>query len=111
MLRRIGASGLGSFLAVLKKFGDLASLGLLSFPRPGVTLALDFPNRGEATLRLLEDLDSITRAAGGAVYPAKDARMSAPSFQQYFPRWQQLRPFIDPKFSSSFWRRVSASTI
>ena len=26
------------------------------------------------------------------------------------PRWQQLRPFMDPKFSSSFWRRVSAST-
>jgi FAD/FMN-containing dehydrogenase len=110
MLRRIAGSGLGSFLAVLKRFGDIPSLGLLSFPRPGVTLALDFPNRGEATLRLLEDLDSITRAAGGAVYPAKDARMSARSFQQYFPRWQQLRPFIDPKFSSSFWRRVITST-
>jgi FAD/FMN-containing dehydrogenase len=110
MLRRIAISGLGSFLAVLKKFGDLPSLGLLSFPRPGVTLALDFPNRGESTLRLLEELDSITREAGGAVYPAKDARMSALSFQQYFPRWQQLRPFMDPKFSSSFWRRVSAST-
>jgi FAD/FMN-containing dehydrogenase len=110
MLRRIAASGLGSFLAVLKKFGDLPSLGLLSFPRPGATLALDFPNRGAATLRLLETLDSITRAAGGAVYPAKDARMSALSFQQYFPRWQQLLPFMDPKFSSSFWRRVSTST-
>jgi FAD/FMN-containing dehydrogenase len=110
MLRRIAGSGLASFLAVLKKFGDIPSLGLLSFPRPGVTLALDFPNRGEETLRLLEDLDSITRAAGGAVYPAKDARMSALSFQQYFPHWQQLRPFVDPKFSSSFWRRVTTST-
>jgi FAD/FMN-containing dehydrogenase len=110
MLRQIAGSGLGSFLTVLKRFGATPSLGLLSFPRPGVTLALDFPNRGEPTLRLLEDLDSITRAAGGAVYPAKDARMSALSFQQYFPRWQQLRPFIDPKFSSSFWRRVTAST-
>jgi hypothetical protein len=70
-------------------------------------LALDFPNRGAGTLRLLENLDAVTRAAGGAVYPAKDARMSARSFQQYFPRWQQLQPFIDPKFSSSFWRRVS----
>lgn len=110
MLQRIAGSGLGSFLAVLKRFGDIPSLGLLSFPRPGVTLALDFPNRGEATLRLLEELDSITRAAGGAVYPAKDARMSALSFQQYFPRWRQLRAFIDPKFSSSFWRRVITST-
>jgi FAD/FMN-containing dehydrogenase len=111
MLGRIATSRLGSFLVVLKLFGDMPSLGLLSFPRPGVTLALDFPNRGEATLRLLEELDAITRAAGGAVYPAKDARMSAQSFQQYFPRWQQLRPFIDPKFSSSFWRRVTGNTI
>jgi FAD/FMN-containing dehydrogenase len=110
MLRRVAGSGLGSFLAVLKRFGDMPSLGLLSFPRPGTTLALDFPNRGETTLRLLEDLDTITRAAGGAVYPAKDARMSALSFQHFFPQWQQLRPFIDPNFSSSFWRRVIAST-
>ena len=110
MLQRIARSGLGSFLAVLKKFGDMPSLGLLSFPRSGVTLALDFPNAGTATLRLLEDLDAITRAVGGAVYPAKDARMSAESFQRYFPGWQQLHRFIDPKFSSSFWRRVTGST-
>jgi FAD/FMN-containing dehydrogenase len=110
MLRLIARSRQGSFLAVLKQFGDLPSLGLLSFPRPGVTLALDFPNRGESTLQLLESLDAITRQAGGAVYPAKDARMSARSFQQYFPAWQQLQGYIDPKFSSSFWRRVARST-
>ena len=110
MLRRIAASRMGSFLVVLKEFGELPSLGLLSFPRPGATLALDFPNRGAPTLRLLEDLDAITRATGGAVYPAKDARMSGESFQRYFPRWQQLRQFIDPQFSSSFWRRVTGST-
>ncbi len=107
LLHQIAASGLGSFLVVLKQFGDRPSLGLLSFPRAGATLALDFPNRGARTLRLLEDLDAITRSAGGAVYPAKDARMSALSFQRYFPQWQQLQPFIDPKFSSSFWRRVT----
>lgn len=108
MLRRIALSGLGSFLAVLKQFGDRPSLGMLSFPRVGVTLALDFPNNGATTLRLLENLDAITREAGGAVYAAKDARMSAQSFQRYFPRWRQFAPYIDPRFSSSFWRRVSA---
>jgi hypothetical protein len=73
-------------------------------------LALDFPNRGPPTLQLLEMLDTITRAAGGAVYPAKDARMSARSFQQYFPAWKQFEDYIDPKFSSSFWRRVTRSS-
>ena len=72
-------------------------------------MAFDFPNLGETTLQLLESLDGITRAAGGAVYPAKDARMSARSFQQYFPAWRQLESYVDPKFSSSLWRRVTRS--
>jgi len=109
MLRAIATSGQGSFLTVLKKFGDRPSLGMLSFARPGVTLALDFPNRGAATLRLLDALDTMTRDAGGAVYPAKDARMAPAAFQQYFPAWQQFARYIDPGFSSSFWRRVTGS--
>jgi FAD/FMN-containing dehydrogenase len=107
ILGRIAAAGTGSFLAVLKVFGELPSPGLLSFPRPGATLALDFPNQGQQTLELLDRLDAITMAAGGALYPAKDARMSADTFRRSFPCWQQLEPFIDPRFSSSFWRRVS----
>jgi len=107
MLQRIARAQQGSFLSVLKKFGAMPSLGMMSFPRPGVTLALDFPNRGADTLRLLESLDEITRQVGGAVYPAKDARMSADSFRQYFPAWQEFRRFVDPHFSSSFWRRVT----
>jgi FAD/FMN-containing dehydrogenase len=107
LLRRIAKSGMGSFLVVLKRFGSMQSAGMMSFPRQGVTLALDFPNRGQKTLTLLDSLDEITRMAGGAVYPAKDARMSAMSFQQYFPAWREFRRFIDPRFSSSFWRRVA----
>lgn len=107
MIGAIARSGSGSFLAVLKMFGERPSLGMLSFPRPGATLALDFPNQGETTLRLLERLDQVTCAAGGAVYPAKDARMSATAFQQYFPRWHAFSAYVDPRFSSSFWRRVT----
>jgi FAD/FMN-containing dehydrogenase len=106
ILARIAASGQGSILAVLKRFGDKTSGGLLSFPRPGITLALDFPNRGQPTLDLLERLDEVTRQAGGAVYPAKDARMSGDSFRCYFPQWEEFSRYIDPRFSSSFWRRV-----
>jgi FAD/FMN-containing dehydrogenase len=106
IITRIRRSGEGSFLTVLKKFGDIQSPGMLSFPRPGLTLALDFAYGGKKTLRLLDDLDRIVRESGGAVYPAKDARMSAESFQAFFPRWQEFAQYVDPHFSSSFWRRV-----
>jgi FAD/FMN-containing dehydrogenase len=109
ILARIRHSGEGSFLTVLKKFGDVQSPGMLSFPRPGLTLALDFAFSGQKTLQLLEDLDKIIRQSGGAVYPAKDARMSAESFQAFFPRWREFAQYVDPHFSSSFWRRVSFS--
>jgi hypothetical protein len=72
-----------------------------------MTMTFDFANRGTATLRLMDDLDALVAAAGGAVYPAKDARMSAASFQRFFPRWRELERQRDPKFSSSFWRRVT----
>ena len=107
ILGRIGKSGAGSFLAVLKTFSDFKSPGMLSFPRPGVTLALDFPFHGQKTLDLLEQLDEVVRQSNGAVYPAKDARMSPESFQQFYPNWREFAQYIDPKFSSSFWRRVT----
>lgn len=107
ILSRVARSGAGSFLAVVKVFGSLPSPGLLSFPRPGVTLALDFPNRGERTMTLLAALDEVVDQAAGAIYPAKDARMAAASFRRYFPRWQELEAYRDPGISSSFWRRVT----
>lgn len=106
VLERIAHSGTGSFLAVLKIFGTMPAVGWLSFPRSGVTLALDFPNQGAATFKLLESLDVVVEAAGGAVYPAKDARMSGARFRRFFPQWQRFSAYIDPRFSSSFWRRV-----
>jgi FAD/FMN-containing dehydrogenase len=100
---------INSSFGVIKVFGDRASPGLISFPRPGVTLALDFHNNGQKTLRLLERFDQIVSSAGGAVNPSKDARMSADSFKQYFPNWEILEEFRDAKFSSSFWRRVTGT--
>jgi FAD/FMN-containing dehydrogenase len=98
--------GQGSFLTVLKTFAALPSPGLLSFPRPGWTLALDFPGRGARTLELLEKLDTVVRAQGGRVYPAKDARMSADTFRAGFPEWKAFSAHVDARFSSGFWRRV-----
>ncbi|GHC75459.1 FAD-binding oxidoreductase [Limoniibacter endophyticus] len=100
------AAGQGSFLTVLKRFGTAGSPGIISFPRPGYTLTLDFPNRGAATLALLERLDAITMEAGGAVNPYKDARMSAAVFKASFPRWQELEVWRDARFVSDFWKRT-----
>lgn len=107
IIARVARAGEGSFLSVLKVFGDHPAPGLLSFPRAGVTLALDFPDHGRRTLKLLESLDEITLAAGGAVYPAKDARMSRDVFQRGFPQWRRLELYRDPAFTSDFWRRVT----
>jgi len=108
MMAAIAESGQGSFLAVLNEFGDIPSPGMLSFPRPGATLALDFPNAGLPTTELLDRLEAICLATGGALYPAKDARMSGKAFRSSFRMLDQFIPFIDPQFSSSFWRRVNA---
>ncbi|TQI73812.1 FAD/FMN-containing dehydrogenase [Bosea sp. AK1] len=108
MLRQTLAAGEASFLTVLKLFGDKPSPGLMSFPMPGATLTLDFPNRGERTEQLLSRLDGLAIAAGGRVNPYKDARMSPATFAASFPRWRDFAALIDPGFSSDFWRRVTA---
>ncbi len=106
LLRRSREAGHCSFLTVLKKFGAVASPGILSFPRAGYTLTMDFANRGGATAALLAELDAITIAAGGAVNPYKDARMSAATFRSSFPRWEELEANRDPGFMSDFWKRT-----
>jgi FAD/FMN-containing dehydrogenase len=107
LLQQIGQSGMGSFLAVLKLCGTSISPGRLSFPQSGVSLALDFPNRGEHLYRLFSRLDTIVREAGGRIYPAKDGRMPSELFRTGYPQWKAFTQFIDPRFSSNFWRRVT----
>ena len=108
ILQRVARAGAGSFLSVLKTFGDLPSPGMLSFPRQGLTLTLDFANRGAQTTALLALLEREVRDAGGALYPAKDALMSREMFLASYPRLDEFTPHLDPAFSSSFWRRVNA---
>jgi hypothetical protein len=97
----------GSFLTVMKVMGDHEPCGLLSFSGPGITIALDFPY-STRLLEKLPQLDEIVAEAGGRIYPAKDARMSGRNFRRFYPHWEKLLPYIDPRFSSSFWRRVMA---
>jgi FAD/FMN-containing dehydrogenase len=108
LLRTIADSGMGSFLAVLKRCGDAISPGLLSFPRPGSTLALDFPQSAELETRLFPRLDAIVREAGGRLYAAKDAHMGGNDFRRGYPMWEKLEAARDPAICSRFWKRVAA---
>lgn len=109
MLKRIARSGTGSFLAVLKTFSNRQSTGMLSFPMPGVTLALDFPNRGQSTLQLLAALDAIVRECRGRLYMAKDARMPVDLFESGYPRLKEFLSLRDPGISSAMSRRLIGS--
>jgi FAD/FMN-containing dehydrogenase len=107
-LEAISGSGRASFLAVLKKFG--AQEGMLSFPMPGYTLALDFPVTN-GLLEFLDRLDEMVRRRGGRVYLAKDARMRPETFRAMYPKfeeWRAAKAKADPNnhFSSTLSRRL-----
>jgi len=109
VLERVSASGRGSFLGVLKRFGD-ANAGLLSFPFPGYTLALDLPV-SDGLVTFLSGLDEVVLRHGGRLYLAKDAVTAADSFAAMYPRLDEFRAVkarLDPKnrLSSSQARRV-----
>ncbi len=109
ILRAMERADLPMYLAVLKRFGSIASPGWLSFPQPGWTLAMDIPiRRGTEPADLREHLDPIVVAQGGRLYPAKDAAMSAATFQRTYPAWTRMAEIKDPAITSAFWQRVTS---
>ena len=110
ILEVITGSSMASFLAVIKEFGD-RDHGGLSFPQPGVTLALDFPNYGEPLFEMLDRLDDLVVEAGGRIYLGKDARLGKQDFRKMYPEWQEwkaVRDEWDPDgvFQSDLGRRL-----
>lgn len=99
-----------SYLGVLKRFGEQGS-GLLSFPCPGYTLALDIPITDKKLFSVLDWLDDIVLKYSGRVYLAKDCRLSAQKFNLMYPRfaeWLEMKKEVDPlnRFSSDLARRL-----
>lgn len=111
MVEQISRVQAPSFVSVLKRFGA-GSPGYLSFPAPGWTLALDFPTGTPQLARLLTWLDEQVLGAGGRIYLAKDARMSARDAARMYPRLEEFRKVraeVDPHgvFVSDQSRRLA----
>jgi FAD/FMN-containing dehydrogenase len=108
ILDRFARSGRGSFLAVLKRLGHGA--GLMSFPFPGYTLALDLPATPDV-FPLLDEIDRTVVEAGGRLYLAKDARQSRSTFEAGYPHLQAFRELrratdADTRFTSRLSTRL-----
>lgn len=109
ILETIMSAGELPFLNVLKRFGK-ESGGVLSFPREGYTLAIDFPIRRD-TVALLRRLDAMVLEAGGRTYLGKDSYLEAAVFRAMYPaidRWLAIKAKYDPQgvFTSDLGRRV-----
>lgn len=94
LLEEIVKTGDASFLAVLKRTGE-ADSGLLSFCRPGITLALDLSNSGKRLQELIARLDGIVDECNGRLYFAKDSMSSPNVFKKMYPRLDEFREIRD----------------
>jgi len=86
-------------LCVIKDCGAEGK-GLLSFPMPGISIALDMAMRGEQTQRLVDALNQTVIRAGGRVYLTKDALSRPEDFRAMEPRfeaWNTIRRRWDPE--------------
>jgi decaprenylphospho-beta-D-ribofuranose 2-oxidase len=91
ILHRISKKGMGSFLAVLKVLGKQESI--ISFPKEGYTLALDFPVRG-GLLAFLDELDQVVLQYGGRLYMSKDARMKPEVMKSGYPELEKFKEIV-----------------
>ncbi len=108
ILKKIQERGMGSFLAVLKVFGEQNDL--ISFPMKGYTLALDFAIN-DKLFSFLDELDQMVLDYGGRIYLTKDSRMSKDVFWKGYPRAKEFVEIIkkynpDSKINSMLSKRL-----
>lgn len=106
LLSEIKKFDMGSFLTVIKTFSEIKSLGMMSFPVHGVTIALDFPNYNSKIDTLFSSLDSIVSEHSGRVYLAKDAKLNKNLFYRMYPVFESFLKYKDPALSSCLSQRL-----
>lgn len=83
-LERLTRLGAASFLCVIKDCGEEGE-GLLSFPKPGTSIAVDIPVRRD-TPEVVRQLNELVIPAGGRIYLAKDTFTRAEDYRAMEPR-------------------------
>jgi len=91
IMRTISDAGMGSFLTVLKVFGKQDSL--ISFPKEGYTLAMDFAVT-KGLMEFLDKLDEIVLKNGGRLYMSKDARMKPAAMEKGYPKLEEFKSIV-----------------
>ena len=87
------------YICVIKDCGPEGK-GMISFPKPGVSYALDLPVRPD-TQSLIDALNEFVIAESGRIYLAKDAFTRAEHFRAMEPRldaFLQVRRKWDPQY-------------
>jgi FAD/FMN-containing dehydrogenase len=97
-LERLTRRGGASMLCVIKDCGPEGA-GLLSFPKAGISIALDIPIHDD-TQSLVDALNELVIEEGGRIYLAKDAFTRREHFRAMEPRlaeWERIRRVWDPQ--------------
>jgi decaprenylphospho-beta-D-ribofuranose 2-oxidase len=95
LLTRIGGA---SFLCVIKDCG-VEGRGMISFPKPGISIALDIPIRAN-TQDMVDQLNAFVADVGGRIYLCKDTFTRPEHFRAMEPRldqWMAIRRKWDPE--------------
>jgi FAD/FMN-containing dehydrogenase len=108
ILHRISDKGLGSFLAVLKVFGNQQSI--ISFPKEGYTLALDFPVR-DGLFEFLDELDQVVLKYGGRLYMSKDARMKPEVLVAGYPELNKFKEIVKKYNPAGKFRSIQSDRL
>jgi decaprenylphospho-beta-D-ribofuranose 2-oxidase len=108
ILQKIDDEGFGTFLSVLKIFGK--QNGMISFPKEGISIALDFPLKKEL-FPFLDELDKMVVQYNGRIYLTKDARMKPETFWKGYERANEFQNILikykaNTKFSSDQSKRL-----
>jgi hypothetical protein len=80
----VAGHGRASFLSVIKDCGEQGT-GTLSFPLPGISIAMDIPY-DRVTQTLVDQMNRFVIEQGGRIYLAKDALTRADDFRAMEPR-------------------------